>query len=86
MKIAQINMVHFGSTGKIMFGIADTARALGHTVYTFSPRYYQRGHRTSYPDIRIIVISEAVLKICCICVCPRLQVSMVAFPSWEQAV
>lgn len=52
MKIAQINMVHFGSTGKIMVGIADTARALGHTVYTFSPRYYQRGHRTSYPDIK----------------------------------
>lgn len=36
MRIAQINMVHFGSTGKIMFQIAKTARDHGHEMRTFS--------------------------------------------------
>lgn len=36
MRIAQINMVHFGSTGKIMFQIAKAARNQGHEMRTFS--------------------------------------------------
>ena len=36
MKIAQINMLPYGSTGKIMFQIAQTAREHGHSVKTFS--------------------------------------------------
>lgn len=51
MKIIEMNMLHSGSTGKIMFGLADTARRAGHQVYTFSPRYYQRGGRPSFPPI-----------------------------------
>lgn len=44
-------MMHSGSTGKIMFGLAKTARRAGHQVYTFSPRYYQRGANPHFPDI-----------------------------------
>lgn len=36
MKVVQINMVDFGSTGKIMLQIADTARKNGMQVQTFS--------------------------------------------------
>ena len=36
MKIAHINMLHGGSTGKIMFQIAERARKKGHVVKTFS--------------------------------------------------
>lgn len=36
MRIAQINMVHFSSTGKIMFQIAKTARSKGHEAQTYS--------------------------------------------------
>lgn len=52
MKIAQINMLHYGSTGKIMLGIAATARQCGHEVKTYSPRYYQRGGKTLFPEIK----------------------------------
>lgn len=51
MKIIEINMLHSGSTGKIMLGLAETARRAGHQVYTFSPHYYQRGGRPSFPPI-----------------------------------
>lgn len=51
MKIAEINMLHMGSTGKIMFGIADVARNSGHEVRTFSPRYYQRQGKAVFPEI-----------------------------------
>lgn len=51
MKIIEINMLHSGSTGKIMFGLAETARNAEHQVYTFSPRYYQRGRNPHFPDI-----------------------------------
>ena len=36
MRIAQINMLPHGSTGKIMFQIADTAERQGHVVRTYS--------------------------------------------------
>lgn len=36
MKIAQINMIPYGSTGKIMFQIAETARKEGYEARTFS--------------------------------------------------
>lgn len=51
MKIVEINMMHSGSTGKIMFGIADVARNSGHEVWTFSPRYYQRHEKAVFPEI-----------------------------------
>lgn len=38
MRIVQINMVDFGSTGKIMLQIAEAARAQGAQVTTFSTR------------------------------------------------
>lgn len=44
MRIAQVNMLHYGSTGKIMLGIADRARQEGHLCETFSPRVYWK-HR-----------------------------------------
>ena len=37
MKVAQINGGVFGSTGRIMFGIADALRAAGHEALCFSP-------------------------------------------------
>lgn len=51
MRIAEINMLHLGSTGKIMFGIAQYARGLGHEVRTFSPRQYQHRKKLSTPPI-----------------------------------
>ena len=39
MKIAEINTVHYGSTGKIMLQIASAARNNSHTVKTFSKKW-----------------------------------------------
>lgn len=50
MKIVEINMVHFGSTGKIMLQIAEVARRYGHEVLTFSPMIYSNGSIT-FPEI-----------------------------------
>ena len=52
MRIAQINMMHVGSTGKIMLGIAETAASLGDETYTFSPYYYMKGQKPETPEIR----------------------------------
>lgn len=51
MKIAQINMTHNGSTGKIMFQIAEHARANGHSVKTFSPIVFSRFHVQKFDPI-----------------------------------
>lgn len=51
MKIAEINILPNGSTGKIMLQIADTARAQGHTVKTYSPIRFLRGKTVPAPDI-----------------------------------
>ncbi len=51
MRVVEVNMTHNGSTGKIMFGIADIARKKGHQVWTFSPRYYQKGQDGIWPEI-----------------------------------
>ncbi len=45
MRIAEINMMQSGSTGKIMFGIASCAKHVGTTVRTFSPRFYYKRHQ-----------------------------------------
>ena len=45
MRVAIVNMMHTGSTGKIMFGIAKCAREAGHEVITISPEYYVRHGR-----------------------------------------
>lgn len=51
MRIAEINMKHIGSTGKIMFGIAEVAASNGHEVFTFSPKYYIRRKKMDAPII-----------------------------------
>lgn len=50
-KIVEINILHNGSTGKIMLGIADVARAAGHQVWTFSPKRYSRHGKVILPEI-----------------------------------
>lgn len=45
MRIAQINMLTTGSTGKIMFQLAETARAEGDTVRTYAPVPFVRGKK-----------------------------------------
>lgn len=51
MRIAQINMLHYGSTGKIMLTIAQCAREHGFTAATFSPRVYQRHSQAEQPQM-----------------------------------
>ncbi len=51
MRIAIVNMLHTGSTGKIMFEIAECARAAGHEVRTYSPYLYQSGGTEQLPVI-----------------------------------
>lgn len=50
MVIAEINTLAVGSTGKIMFDLAETARNQGHKVYTYSARTFRRGKKNEYPD------------------------------------
>ena len=42
MKVAQINMVSYGSTGKIMLQIAEVARNAGHDARTYATEPFQR--------------------------------------------
>ena len=50
MKIAQINMIPYGSTGKIMLQIAETARKQGHEVRTYSTIPFDKNeHAASTP-------------------------------------
>lgn len=51
MKAVQINMTNTGSTGKIMLGIAQVARAHGHESWTFSPIGYWCGKKTTLNQI-----------------------------------
>lgn len=48
MVIAEVNTLAYGSTGKIMFDLAETARKHGHTVYTFSAKTFRRGVKNDY--------------------------------------
>ena len=48
MIIAEINTVSVGSTGNIMFDLAETAREHGHTVYTYSAKTFRRGVKNDY--------------------------------------
>ena len=50
MVIAEINTLPVGSTGKIMFDLAETARKHGHTVYTYSAKTFRRGVKNDYPE------------------------------------
>ena len=52
MRIAEINMMNSGSTGKIMFGIAEIARKNGDDVWTFSPRNYQKAQKNEWLEIK----------------------------------
>ena len=51
MRIASLNMVHNGSTGKIMLQISDTARNHGHAAKTYSPIKFSRSKKTCLPTI-----------------------------------
>ena len=51
MRIAQINMVPYGSTGKIMLQIAQTSRNSGHEAISFSTVPYSRYNRHGMTDI-----------------------------------
>lgn len=51
MKIAEINMLTKGSTGKIMFQVAETARTSGHIVRTYSPIPFVRGKKNQIEPI-----------------------------------
>lgn len=51
MRIAEINMVHNGSTGKIMLQIAEVAREKGNTVNTYSPVRFVKGNNMTFPAI-----------------------------------
>lgn len=50
MVIAEINTLAVGSTGKIMFDLAETARSHRHIVYTYSARTFRRGIKNTYPQ------------------------------------
>ena len=50
MRIAEVNMMHNGSTGKIMFGVADCVREKGHIARSFSPVVYYRGRQMMKPE------------------------------------
>ena len=50
MVIAEINTLSYGSTGKIMFSIAETTREHGHTVFTYSSKTFRRGIKNHYPE------------------------------------
>ena len=51
MRIAEINMVHNGSTGKIMLQVAKVARKNGDAVKTYSPIRFARGKKLTFPEI-----------------------------------
>ena len=51
MRIAEINMLHKGSTGNIMLQIACVAREKGHVVKTYSPVNFVRGNNMAFPNI-----------------------------------
>ena len=51
MRTASINMIHTGSTGKIMLGIAECTRTQHHEAFTFSPNIYYVGGKMEKPEI-----------------------------------
>lgn len=51
MRIAEINAAHIGSTGRIMFGIAEQISLKGQQVRSFSPRFYLGRGRMTFPQI-----------------------------------
>lgn len=50
MRIAELNMLPYGSTGHIMLDIAKVANSFGHETRAFAPRFYQRGAKVAYPQ------------------------------------
>lgn len=52
MKIAHINMMTNGSTGKIMLGLAERARQYGYEAYTFSVEFFCKGKKPDYKKIK----------------------------------
>lgn len=56
MKLAQINMIPYGSTGKIMFQIADVAVERGHEVKNFSTVPFDKKHKQVCVDRKDSVV------------------------------
>jgi putative colanic acid biosynthesis glycosyltransferase len=52
MRIAGINMIPYGSTGKIMLQIAETARGYGMEVRTYSTIPYNKSKKAVEPDLK----------------------------------
>jgi len=63
MKIAEINTVHYGSTGKIMLQIADVARERGHEVMTFSKRWRNNSFDSAYHRYTGSFLGNVVAKV-----------------------
>lgn len=51
LNVAMINMSAWGSTGKIMFGVADVVRADGGKAFTFSPRPVGKRKKHKFPKV-----------------------------------
>ena len=51
MRVAILNMIPNGSTGKIMMQIASKARSHGHTVRTYTPVRFFKGKKEDLPKI-----------------------------------
>ncbi len=49
MRIAEINMISYGSTGKIMLQIAKCARQYGHLVQTYSTNTFNVKYKKNFP-------------------------------------
>lgn len=64
MKIAIINMVDYGSTGRIMFQIAESARKSGYTVHTFSKKWRNQNNTQQDHEFYGYTVENALHVIC----------------------
>ena len=62
MRIAGINMIPYGSTGKIMLQIAETARGYGMEVRTYSTIPYNKSKKAVEPDLKSFCFRQYVRK------------------------
>ena len=60
MKIAIINMVDYGSTGRIMFQTAETARKKGYIVETYSKRWRNQNNKKRLHNYYGYTIENAI--------------------------
>lgn len=63
MTVAEINTVTYGSTGKIMLQIADSARENGHSVCTYSMKWRKQGNPPVYHKYYGTFLENALHKV-----------------------